>query len=162
MLPNSWDMQGLNDAQPAKTTDLWQTLLLRELEKLDPTLDEEQRKRYLERIRWKTLQLTPDEETMVEWLLIKYHRISSRHRHDIGTNNEFKIHLTPKHDEIVYAQNLPISKNFKERMLIEFALQQEYGIFTTLPFSESWSSVFAQTKSNVKIFYLTWDDSTTL
>ena len=88
---------------------------------------------------------------MVERLLVKYHKIFARHRLDIGINTEFKIKLTPKHDEPVYAQSLPTPTNLKDEMLVELALQQEYGIITTLPFSKYSSPIFAQRKPNGKL-----------
>ena len=45
---------------------------------------------------------------------------------------KFNIKLTPKHVEPVYAQSLPTPTILKDEMLVELALQQEYGIITTL------------------------------
>ena len=64
-------------------------LRLRELEKLDPTLDDDQRRAFLEQFNWDDSQLTKEEQAMVERLLVKYHQIFARHRFiDIGINTE--------------------------------------------------------------------------
>ena len=83
--------------------------------------------------------------------MVKYHGIFARHRLDIGINTEFKIKLTPKHDEPVYAQSLPTPTNLKDDLLVELALMQEYGIITTLPYSKYSSPFFAQRKPNGKL-----------
>ena len=83
--------------------------------------------------------------------MVKYHDIFARHRLDIGINTEFKIKLTPKHDEPVYAQSLPTPTNLKDDLLVELALMQEYGIITTLPYSKYSSPIFTQRKPNGKL-----------
>ena len=83
--------------------------------------------------------------------MVKYHDIFARHRLDIGINTEFKIKLTPKHDEPVYAQSLPTQTNLKDDLLVELALMQEYGIITTLPYSKYSSPIFAQRKPSGKL-----------
>ena len=80
--------------------------------------------------------------------MVKYHDIFARHRRGIGINTEFKIKLTPKHDEPVYAQSLPTPTNLKDDLLVELALMQEYGVITTLPCSKYSSPIFAQRKPN--------------
>ena len=72
-------------------------------------------------------------------------------RQVLGINTEFKIKLTPKHDERVYAQSLPTPTNLKDDLLVELALMQEYGIFTKLPYSKYSSPISAQRKPNVKL-----------
>ena len=49
-------------------------------------------------------------------------------RVDIEIKNEFKIKLTPKHDEPVYPQSLPIATNHKVKneMLVELALSKNW------------------------------------
>ena len=81
--------------------------------------------------------------------MVEYHDIFARHRLDIGINTEFKIKLTPKHDEPVYAQSLPTQTNLKDDLLVELALMQEYGMITTLPYCKYSSPIFAQRKPNV-------------
>ena len=82
---------------------------------------------------------------------MKYNNVFARHRLDIGINTDFKIKLTPKHDEPVYAQSLPTPTNLKDDLLVELALMQEYGIITTLPYSKYSSPIMAQRKPNGKL-----------
>ena len=124
---------------------------LRTDEKLDPTSSEEQRQEFLANFKWEQSILSPHEKQEIEALLVKYHDIFARHRLDIGINTEFKIKLTPKHDEPVYAQSLPTPTNLKDNLLVELALMQEYGIITTLPYSKYSSPIFAQRKPNGKL-----------
>ena len=76
--------------------------------------------------------------------LVSYHSVFARHRFDIGTNTEFKIKLTPKHEEPVGTRSLPIPINLRDDLLVELALMQEYDIITTLPHSKYSSPLFAQ------------------
>ena len=101
--------------------------------------------------QWEQSILSPHEKQQVEALLVKYNDIFARHRLDTGINTEFKIKLTPKHDEPVYAQSLPTPTNLKDDLLVELALMQEYGIITTLPYSKYSSPIFAQRKPNGKL-----------
>ena len=124
---------------------------LREAEKLNPTCDYEQRQAFLKNFSWDDSILTEHEQQRIEELLVKYHTIFARHRLDIGINTVFKIKLTPKHDDPVYAQSLPTPTNLKDDLLVELALMQEYGIITTLPYSKYSSPIFAQRKPNGKL-----------
>ena len=124
---------------------------LREAEKLDPTRDDDQRRTFLKNFSWDDSILTEQEQQRIEALLVKYHTIFARHRLDIGINTDFKIQLTPKHDDPVYAQSLPTPTNLKDDLLVELALMQEYGIITTLPYSKYSSPIFAQRKPNGKL-----------
>ena len=124
---------------------------LREAEKLDPTRDDDQRRTFLKNFSWDDSILTEQEQQRIEALLVKYHTIFARHRLDIGINTDFKIKLTPKHDDPVYAQSLPTPTNLKDDLLVELALMQEYGIITTLPYSKYSSPIFAQRKPNGKL-----------
>ena len=124
---------------------------LREAEKLDPTRDDDQRRTFLKNFSWDDSILTEQEQQRIEALLVKYHTIFARHRLDIGINTDFKIKMTPKHDDPVYAQSLPTPTNLKDNLLIELALMQEYGIITTLPYSKYSSPIFAQRKPNGKL-----------
>ena len=103
---------------------------LREQEKLGPTANEGQRHEFLANSQWEQSILSLNEKQKNEALLVKYHDIFARHRLDIGINTEFKIKLTPKHDEPVYAQSLPTPTKLKDDLLVELALMQEYGIIT--------------------------------
>ena len=124
---------------------------LRAEEKLDPTASEEQRHEFLANFQWEQSILSLHKKQKIEALLVKYHDIFARHRLEIGINTEFKIKLTPKHDEPVYAQSLPTPTNLKDDLLVELALMQEYGIITTLPYSKYSSPIFAQRKPNGKL-----------
>ena len=124
---------------------------LREAEKLNPTCDDEQRQAFLKNFCWDHSILTEHEQQRIEALLVKYHTIFARHRLYIGINTNFKIKLTPKHDDPVYAQSLPTPTNLKDDLLFELALMQEYGIITTLPYSKYSSPIFAQRKPNGKL-----------
>ena len=124
---------------------------LRAEEKLDPTSSEEQRQEFLANFKWEQSILNPHEKQEIEALLVKYHDIFARHRLDIGINIKFKMKLTPKHDEPVYAQSLPTPTNLKDDLLVKLALMQEYGIITTLPCSKYSSPIFAQRKPNGKL-----------
>ena len=66
-------------------------------------------------------------------------------------NTDFKVKLTPQHDEPVYSQSLPTPTNLKDDLLVELALMQEYGIITTLPHSKYSPPIFAQRKPNGKM-----------
>ena len=117
---------------------------LREEEKLDPTVNEEQRQEFLANFQWEQSILSQHERQTIEALLVNYRDIFARHRLDIGINTESKIKLTTKHDETVYAQNLPTPTNLKDDLLAELALLLEYGIITTLPYSKYSSPIIAQ------------------
>ena len=121
----------------------------------------DQRRAFLEQLSWESSQLTPEEQAMVERLLLKYHHIFARHRLDIGINNEFKTKLTPKHDELVAVQNLPTPKKLKDKMLVDLGVQKVYGILKKLLFIKYSSPVFSHLKPNGKLhFHLTWDGLT--
>ena len=109
---------------------------LREEEKLDPTADDQQRKEFLANFKWENSFLDERERQQIENLQVKYNNVFAWHRLDIGINTDFKIKLTPKHDEPVYAQSLPTPTNLKDDLLDELALMQEYGIITTLAYNK--------------------------
>ena len=70
---------------------------------------------------------------------------------DIGMNTEFKVRLTPKDDNAVYSQSLPMPIHLKEDLIVELALMNKYGIITVLPFSKYASPIFAQRKPGEKL-----------
>ena len=70
---------------------------------------------------------------------------------DNGMNTEFKVRLTPKNDETVYSQSIPMTIHLKEDLIVERALMHKYGIITVLPFSKYASPIFAQRKPNGKL-----------
>ena len=125
---------------------------LRELEKLDAKRSHhEDRVKFLQNFKWDESLLSPSQQARVEELLVKYSFIFTRHRSEIGMNTDFKVKLTPEHEEPVYCQSLPTSTNLKDDLLVEIALMQEYGIITTLPYSKHSSPIFAQRKPNGKL-----------
>ena len=95
--------------------------------------------------------LQQHEIKQIEALLVEFHDIFARHRFDIDVNEELTVKLTPKYDSPAYSQSLPTPINLKEDILVELALLHEYGIITTLPFSEYASPIFAQKKPNGKL-----------
>ena len=86
-----------------------------------------------------------------EHLLVKYHKTFARHRLNIGIDTKFKLKLIPQHENMVFLQSLPTPPNFKDDFLVELALMQEYGILTTLPFSNYSSPIFGHRKPNVRL-----------
>ena len=118
-------------------------LALRELEKLDRSQSDEQRMNFPKNFTWDDSLLTPSQRLQVEELLVKYNSIFARHHFDIGMNTDFKVKLTPQHEEPVYSQSLATPSNLKDDLLVELALMQEYGIITTLPHSKYSSPIFA-------------------
>ena len=70
---------------------------------------------------------------------------------EIGMNTEFKVKLTPKDDKVVYRQNLHMSINLEEDLIVELALMHKYGIITVLQFSKYANYIFAQRKPNGKL-----------
>ena len=126
---------------------------LRELEKLDPLRSHDERIKVLQNFKWDKSLLSSSQQTQVEELLVKYNSIFARHRLDIGMNTDFKVKLTPQHDEPVYPQSRPTPTNLKDDLLVEIALMQEY-IITPLPYSKYSSPIFAQRKPNGKLRFL--------
>ena len=120
-------------------------------EKLNPKDDSEPRTEFLKRFDWTDTLLTETEKQAVEDILVEYHDIFARHRMDIGMNTEIKVKLTPKDDNVVYSQSLPIPIHLKEDLIVELALMHKYGIITMLPFSKYPSAIFAQRKPNGKL-----------
>ena len=106
---------------------------------------------FLKNFNWDDSLLTPSQRLQVKELLVKYNFIFARHRFDIGMNTDFKVKLTPQHEEPVYSHSLPTPTNLKDDLLVELALMQEYGIITTLPHSKYSSPIFAQRKPYGKL-----------
>ena len=120
-------------------------------EKLDPTKSPEMRKEFLDMFEWEGTQFNAEQREHINELLVKYHGIFARHRFDIGENNEFKVKLTPTHDDLVYKKSPPTPVHIKEDLKVELALLQYYGILRTLPYSKYSSPIFAQRKPNGKM-----------
>ena len=58
-------------------------------------------------------------------------------------HTDLKIKLTPKQDDLVYAQSLSTPTNLDDDLLVELALMQEYGIISTPSYSKYSSPKFA-------------------
>ena len=123
----------------------------RRAEELDPTKNAAMRAEFLGKFNWKDSLFTLPQREQIEELLVKYHKIFARHRFDIGGNDEFKVKLTPEHDDPVYKKSPPTSLHIKEDLKVELALLQYYGILRTLPYSKYSSPIFAQRKPNGKM-----------
>ena len=123
----------------------------KEKEALDPTKSPEMRKEFLGLFEWEGTQFNKEQQKEIEHLLVKYHGIFARHRFDIGGNNEFKVKLTPTHNDPVYKKSPPTPVHIKEDLKVELALLQYYGILRTLPYSKYSSPIFAQRKPNGKM-----------
>ena len=121
-------------------------------EKLNPMENEEMRREFLDMFDWKETQFNKEQQQQIEQLLVKYHAIFARHRFDIGSNEEFKVKLTPAHNDPVYKKKSPPTPvHIKEDLKVELALLQYYGILRTLPYSKYSSPIFAQRKPNGKM-----------
>ena len=118
---------------------------------LDPTKSPEMRKEFLGLFEWEGTQFNKEQQKDIEHLLVKCHGIFARHRFDIGGNNEFKVKLTPTHNDPVYKKSPPTPVHIKEDLKVELALLQYYGILRTLPYSKYSSPIFAQRKPNGKM-----------
>ena len=63
---------------------------LAELEKLDPTENEESRIKFLTMFNWTDSLITGKDRDSLENTIVKYHDIFARHRLDIGMNTQLK------------------------------------------------------------------------
>ena len=59
-------------------------------------------------------------------------------------NTEFKVKITPKDDQAVCSQSLPMPIHLKEVLIVELAPMHKNEIITVLPFSKRASPIFAQ------------------
>ena len=139
------------DHTPIQTRILTDLRELQLKEKLNPKDEIESRTEFLKRFDWTDTLLTEPEKQAVEDILVEYHDIFARHRMDIGVNTEIKVKLTPKDDNAVYSENLPMPIHLKEDLSVEFAFMHKYGIITVLPFSKYASPIFAQRKPNGRL-----------
>ena len=124
---------------------------LAELEKLDPSENEETRNKFLSMFNRTDSLITGNDRKNFEDTIVEFNSIFARHRLDIGMNTQFKVSLSPQDDKPVYTQNLPVPINLKEDLTVELALMHRYGIITILPFSKYASPIFAQRKPNSKL-----------
>ena len=145
-----------NPGDESEHTPIQQRILrelreLQRLEELDPKRDEKSRTQFLSLFKWNDSLIIGEDRENLESILVEFNDIFARHRLDIGMNTQFKISLTPKNDNPVYTQSLPVPINLKDDLTVELALTHKYGIITTLPFSKYASPIFAQRKPNGKL-----------
>ena len=153
---NFWFPTPENPGNEDEHTPIQRRILkeIRELiqkEQLDPTKDQESRKKFLDMFSWEGSKIEGNDRKQLEETIVEYNDIFARHRLDIGINNTFKVKLTPKDERPIYTQSLPVPINLKEDLTVELALMHRYGIITTLPFSKYASPIFAQRKPNGKL-----------
>ena len=79
---------------------------------------------------WEGSQVEARNKELLEQTIVEYKHIFARHELDIGIN--FRVKSTPKDENTVYTQNLPVPINLKEDHTVELALMLRYGIITTL------------------------------
>ena len=139
------------DHTPIQTRILKELRELQQKEKLNPKDDIESQMEFLKQFDWTDTLLRETEKHAVENILVEYHDIFARHRMEIMKNTEFKVRLTPKNDEPVYSQSLPMPIHLKEDLIVELAPMHKYGIITVLPFSRYASPIFAERKPNAKL-----------
>ena len=145
-----------NPGKPEDHTPI-QTIILKELnefkhkEELNPQESTEARDKFFKRFDWTDTLLTETEKQAIEHILVEYHDIFARRRMDFGMNTKFKVRLTPKDDNAVYSQSLPMPIHLKEDLIVELALMHKYGIITVLPFSKYARPIFAQRKPKGKL-----------
>ena len=145
-----------NPGDPTKHTPIQQRIYnelieLQKLEKLNPQDNEESRQQFLANFDWTDTTLNEQERQQIEKILVEFNDIFARHRFDIGTNQHFKIKLTPNNERPAYSQSLPTPIHLKDDITVELALLHKYSIITTLPFSKYASPIFAQRKPNGKL-----------
>ena len=149
--PTPENPEKLEAHTPIQTRILKELNELKDKEKLNPQESTESRNKFLKRFDWTDTFLTAIKKQAIEDILVEYHDIFARHGMDIGMNTEFKVELTPKDDQAVYSQSLPMPIHLKEDLIVELALMHKYGIVTVLPFSKYASPIFAQRKPNGKL-----------
>ena len=109
MVPNTQNARQPRITQQNRTSNIRRNHTTpRSKKKVDPTCDGEQRHTFLKSFSWDNSILNEQEQERIEALLVKHHMIFARHRMDIGLNTDFKINLTPKHDDPVYARVYPL------------------------------------------------------
>ena len=116
------------------------------LEAIQPLSRNEDRKTFLNAIKWSDSVLSDKDKERTEQLLVEFNDIFTRHRLDIGYAHKFSVKLTPDTNRPVYSKTQRISIHLKDDLLVELALLQYYGVITTLPFSRYSSPIFAKRK----------------
>ena len=124
---------------------------LKKEEKLDPISNALDKQKFLAQFPWKNSVFNSEQRRTVENLLLDYHHIFARHRLDIGKNDDFKVKLTPEHDEPMYTQGPPTPIHYRDEVLVELALLQYWGVITTLKYSKYSSPIFAVRKPSGKL-----------
>ena len=153
---NFWFPTPENCHENSKLTGVWKIIYdtivkLRQNEKLDPTVDKENRTKFLSKFDWNDSIFSHEQKKHMENLLVKYHKIFARHRLDLGKNTDCPVKLTPEHNRPIYSPNPATPIHLRDELIVELALMQYYDIITTLPFSRYSSPVFAQRKSSGKL-----------
>ena len=97
-------------------------------EELDPTKDQDSRKKFLDMFQWEGSQIEGNDRKQLEQTIVEYNDIFARHRLDIGINNHFKVKLTPKDERPVYTQSLQVPINLNEDLTVELALMHRYDM----------------------------------
>ena len=121
---------------------------LRQLDSIDPHINDEHRNQFLQRLKWNESILKVDEKQQVEDLLIEFSYIFAKYRFDVGYNSEISMKLTPEHDQPVYTQSPPTPIHLREELQVELALLQYFGIITSLNHSKYSSAISAHRKPN--------------
>ena len=153
---NFWFLTPENCHDNSKLTAVWKIIYdsfvkLPQDEKLDRTLDRENRTRYLSKSDWIDSIFSHEQKKHMENLLVIYHKIFARHRLDLGKSTGCPVKLTPEHNKPIYSTNPATPLHLRDELIVELALMQYYDIFTILPISRYSSPVFAQRKSSGKL-----------
>ena len=130
-----------NQLAPIQREIYNQILRIKQLETRDPQNNEMDRREFLDLFPWDKSVLTSEQRAEVHQLLIKYHDVFAMHRFDIGYNTEFKVKLTPEHDQPVYTQGPPSPIHLRDELHVQLALFHYFGLITTLPYSKYSSPV---------------------
>ena len=115
---------------------------LKEIDSIDPHINDEYRKQFLQRFKWNEFIMKANEKQQVEDLLVEFLDVFAKHRFDVGYNSEISMKLTPEHDQPVYTQSPPTPIHLREEQ-VELALLQYFGIITSLNHSKYSSPIFA-------------------
>ena len=120
-------------------------------EKLDPKLSPAMRAEFLANFKWKDTVFNAEQKRIMEALLVEFNDIFSRHRWDVGGNDEMQVKLTPEHDEPVFKRSPPTPIHYKDDLMVELAIMQYFGIIAPLSASKYSSPIFCQRKSNGRL-----------
>ena len=122
-------------SHPNTKRNLKELIELKEKEELNPQESTESRTKFSARFDWTDRLLTETEKQASGDIPVDYHDSFATDRTDIGMNMEFEVKLTPKDNEVVYSQQLPMPIHLKEDLIVELVLMHDYGIITVLPLS---------------------------